>query len=160
MKKINNKDLIFNRDSRIYTVKGDNDICIDANGFRYGVNTNPNISPKISPIDPEQIGRASVYVMRVTKNKIVNTTATSYGLKHRAEKYNRHIHKAEDSSYEAYCSNGAFISAMIEAGFDIYLNEHEGLNVYFNYSTRSTSKIRTEILNVEKQTQHEGVMRW
>lgn len=81
--------------------------------------------------------RAVAYIEMCSKRKTINRKVSSYGLKHRAERYHstlRPITRIEDlprveDAHDPYVSNGAFIAAAIHLGFDIKIHEP---NAYFN----------------------------
>lgn len=74
-----------------------------------------------SPISNEEVKLCKEWIKKcITKRKTINEEKGSYGLKHVVEKY-----------YKTYISNGAFIKAAIEMGFDYRQN---GLNAFFNMS--------------------------
>jgi hypothetical protein len=64
------------------------------------------------PIDPEQVSICRVWIREYcTPRKTINTSSTSYGLKHRVENFCRNLGTPH------YISNGAFIAAALAEGY-------------------------------------------
>lgn len=73
------------------------------------------------PISDKEVQLCKEWIKKcITKRKTINKEKGSYGLKHVVEKH-----------YKTYISNGAFIKAAIDMGFNYKQN---GLNAFFNMS--------------------------
>ena len=67
----------------------------------------------------EEVKLCEVWINKfIEKRKTINKEYSSYGLKHFVERH-----------FKTYCSNGAFIQASINLGFEL---KEVGLNAYFN----------------------------
>jgi hypothetical protein len=73
------------------------------------------------------------WVKRLTKTSTFNRKHSSYVLKHVLERT------------VGYCTNGAFIAAMIHCGFDYKRCREHGQNVWFNVSEQSLKEIVHEL---------------
>ena len=69
---------------------------------------------------------------KIEKTKMFNKATTSYGLKHRVERYATMV-----TNNKNYCSNGVLIEAMVKMGFDKQLTSANSPNYYFNISEKS-----------------------
>lgn len=81
--------------------------------------------------------KACEYLSQFGKRKTINYRASSYGLKHSAEKYLKEKHE-DISGYDPYVANGMFIAAAIHLGFDY---KADGPNLLFNISSKPIPKI-------------------
>lgn len=80
----------------------------------------------------EEIKRAMDYLTLCGYRKSINYNSSSYGLKHRVERYYRDSNCCGNN----YVSNGAFIVAALLCGFKIKSKEWSGPNVFLNISNR------------------------
>lgn len=89
---------------------------LDMNGFKNGKILDEDI------IDISLLTDIKGYIAaELSKRKTINLKHSSYGLKHKCEKY-----------LEKYVSNGQFIASMILVG---YRYKQDGINAYFNIET-------------------------
>ncbi len=79
-----------------------------------------------------QFARAEAYLSRHARTVNINSrVGTSYGLKHRAETwFGAHFEG------EPYISNGMFIAAAIDLGFEVKRADRNSPNVHLNISER------------------------
>ena len=148
--RVANQEIIFNEDEKLYIVS--RDIIIDYHGIRRKSNElyNQIETLPIEKIDVGQQNRALIFTSQLEKIKAKQDRSCSYGLKHRVEDYSRNVLKKSHENNSVYCSNGSLIGAMVQSGFDLFLEEYPNsrdlsLNCCFNYSKKSYNKLRKEI---------------
>ena len=148
--RVTNQEIIFNEDEKLYIVN--RDIIIDSHGIRRKSNKlyNQIETLPIEGIDLGQQNRALIFTSQLEKIKGLQARSCSYGLKHRIEDYSLNVLKKSHTNNSVYCSNGSLIGAMVQSGFDLFLEEYPNsrdlsLNCCFNYSKKSYNKLRKEI---------------
>jgi Ca2+-binding EF-hand superfamily protein len=99
--------------------------------------TIPNESRTFAPIQSkEPIQKALSVFVNYSSNhllrKTINSSISSYGLKHRVEELSRALEKIDPSYSYEYIGNKDFINAMIDAGFIARQASNNRLNYYFN----------------------------
>jgi len=111
------------------------DLIVDASGvFQVDTEENPiDKNRSIRPITEEDIKRAYLYTELLSKTTTISYSLSSYSIKDKAETYLKHHNLYKDISGDPYISNGGFIVAMIESGFEVEAS-HDSSNVYFNIS--------------------------
>jgi len=80
----------------------------------------------------DECNRAHLFLSHLEKRKTINTSSSSYGLKHQVEGFGRRL-----GLENPYVANGAFICAAIHLGFDFRRLPNGSTNVWINYSGRS-----------------------
>lgn len=116
--------------SDVDRVLADNPL-ITAEGFEHGwKKTRPEYVP--ASVNIREMQGAVDWLEKADRRVSVNTTCSSYGLKHIAE-------KTVDSI--PYISNGAFIAAAYYLGFDVR-RINGGPNAHINISNKSVRKLR------------------
>jgi hypothetical protein len=81
----------------------------------------------VEPVDIEEVKLCKQWLLRkARKRKTINTNYSSYGLKHRVE-----------DTYGKYVSNGAFIVAAMELGYEVKPTDFDSPNGNFNISIRT-----------------------
>lgn len=110
--------------------------------FAYGLRPerwnwrNEDLKGDKRPADPEQVKLCKQWLKRYARPKQRRGRAigySSYWLKHRVEAFNRH----------QYVSNGAFIKAAVDLGYE-FVREPDSINVYFYM------KLQPEVLKPSK----------
>ena len=122
---------------------------ITAEGFEHGwKKTRPEYVP--ASVNIREMQGAVDWLEKADRRVSVNTTCSSYGLKHIAEKTVDPIlkHLVERWAWESkrddvtrYISNGAFIAAAYYLGFDVR-RINGGPNAHINISNKSVRKLR------------------
>ena len=116
--------------SDVDRVLADNPL-ITAEGFEHGwKKTRPEYIP--ASVNIREMQGAVDWLEKADRRVSVNTTCSSYGLKHIAEKTVAPI---------PYISNGAFIAAAYYLGFDVR-RINGGPNAHINISNKSVRKLR------------------
>lgn len=116
--------------SDVDRVLADNPL-ITAEGFEHGwKKTRPEYIP--ASVNIREMQGAVDWLEKAGRRVSVNTTCSSYGLKHIAEKTVASI---------PYISNGAFIAAAYYLGFDVR-RINGGPNAHINISNKSVRKLR------------------
>jgi len=116
--------------SDVDRVLADNPL-ITAEGFEHGwKKTRPEYIP--ASVNIREMQGAVDWLEKADRRVSVNTTCSSYGLKHIAEKTVASI---------PYISNGAFIAAAYYLGFDVR-RINGGPNAHINISNKSVRKLR------------------
>ena len=116
--------------SDVDRVLADNPL-ITAEGFEHGwKKTRPEYIP--ASVNIREMQGAVDWLRKADRRVSVNTTCSSYGLKHIAEKTVASI---------PYISNGAFIAAAYYLGFDVR-RINGGPNAHINISNKSVRKLR------------------
>ena len=153
--KVKNEEIMFDTNKHLYIIN--EDIVIDYHGIRKKSNKHYNkISTlTIEEIDIEQQNRALQFTNQLEKIKGLQDRSCSYGLKHRIEHYSLVVLKKSYADDSVYCSNGSLIGAMVQSGFDLFLEEYPNskdlsLNCCFNYSKKSYNKLIRELENSQK----------
>ena len=117
---------------QIYKVNG---ILVTAWGFNYV------LDKEKTPPSREHIEICKQWIEKwVDEQKIINTYKTSYGLKHLVEKLN--------SEENVYVTNGSFIVAAAELGFDVKRIGWNSPNAYFNMNFGRIDEILLEEMEV------------
>ena len=107
---------------------------LTAEGFEHGFKrTKPEYVP--SRISVKDMQAAVDWLKKVDRRESVNTTCSSYYLKHVAEK----------TSPDKYISNGAFIAGAYFLGFKVRRIE-DGPNAFINISGKWLNKIRPDVV--------------
>ncbi|MEN6574952.1 MAG: hypothetical protein ABFD90_01320 [Phycisphaerales bacterium] len=94
---------------------------------------NPSIREKRKPVRAEVCLCKAWILEWIDKRKTINLKYTSYYLKHAVEAFS-----------STYVSNGAFIQAAMESGFNVKPVEVNSVNAYFNMSFKRFEKHRDE----------------
>jgi hypothetical protein len=116
--------------SDVDRVLADNPL-ITAEGFEHGwKKTRPEYVP--ASVNIREMQGAVDWLEKADRRVSVNTTCSSYGLKHIAEKTVDPI---------PYISNGAFTAAAYYLGFDVR-RINGGPNAHINISNKSVRKLR------------------
>ena len=116
--------------SDVDRVLADNPL-ITAEGFEHGwKKTRPEYIP--ASVNIREMQGAVDWLEKAGRRVSVNTTCSSYGLKHIAEKTVASI---------PYISNGAFIAAAYYLGFDVR-RINGSPNAHINISNKSVRKLR------------------
>ena len=116
--------------SDVDRVLADNPL-ITAEGFEHGwKKTRPEYIP--ASVNIREMQGAVDWLRKADRRVSVNTTCSSYGLKHIAEKTVTSI---------PYISNGAFIAAAYYLGFDVR-RINGSPNAHINISNKSVRKLR------------------
>ena len=131
MIKILNQDIVFDEVRKIYTVGGD--YMIDYHGIR----CKSNMELPLEEISLKQQSRALIFTSQLKQTERRQGAICSYGLKHRVERYSLNVLGKTHENNEVYCSNGSLIGAMVQSGFNLWLDGDISLNCCFNYSKRS-----------------------
>ncbi len=106
---------------------------LDFNGLwpRYSGTLSDSYRP--DDLRPDAILHAKEFISEFIKpQEKINRKTTSYGLKHEYEYLIKYIWKVEWGEYDQYLSNGEFIQAMIESGYEYIRTEPMSINAYFN----------------------------
>lgn len=90
---------------------------------------------KILPPEPEVISCVVFIREFVTPRKTINKEFSSYGMKHRVERWTIPSQNRQSGGYQ-YISNGAFIEAAHREGYRIARTHPGSLNANFNMSCR------------------------
>ena len=115
------------------TVVADNPL-LTAEGFEHGFKGDrPEYVP--ARISVKDMQAAVDWLKKVDRRESVNTTCSSYYLKHVAEK----------TSPDKYISNGAFIAGAYFLGFKVRRIE-DGPNAFINISGKWLNKIRPDVV--------------
>ena len=119
--------------SDVDRVLADNPL-ITAEGFEHGwKKTRPEYVP--ASVNIREMQGAVDWLEKADRRVSVNTTCSSYGLKHIAE-------KTVDSI--PYISNGAFIAAAYFLGFTVK-RINDGPNAYINISSKTVTPLRAAV---------------
>ena len=119
--------------SDVDRVLADNPL-ITAEGFEHGwKKTRPEYVP--ASVNIREMQGAVDWLEKADRRVSVNTTCSSYGLKHIAE-------KTVDSI--PYISNGAFIAAAYFLGFTVKRIDY-GPNAYINISSKTVTPLRAAV---------------
>ena len=115
------------------TVVADNPL-LTAEGFEHGFKRDrPEYVP--ARISVKEMQGAVNWLKKADRRESVNTTCSSYYLKHVAEK----------TSPDKYISNGAFIAGAYFLGFKVRRIE-DGPNAFINISGKWLNKIRPDVV--------------
>ena len=83
------------------------------------------------PVDREEVELSKEWLRKCAKKQdLINLEHSSYHLKHLAERYTPENKENKKISFRHYVSNGAFITAAIEEGYE-YIIPHKEWNVHF-----------------------------
>lgn len=88
-------------------------------------------SEKCEMPNPDQVKTCKEFIeQKCTPSKTIVKEATSYGYKHQVERW---VDKTRER--HQYISNGSFIIAALDLGFQMEQDEPTSLNAYFNFSS-------------------------
>jgi hypothetical protein len=116
------------------------------------------------PFDPisdwEKIKRIQVWIrFFLSPQKEINKNSHSYGLKHICEKGMKDIWDPKwGSNIDTYVSNGEFIYAMKEEGYEIVASSPDSLNAYFNTNTSFLKDVQTIQIEIDKTPYFLGIL--